>query len=181
MEAPRSGEDRSSVLEGGKASVLSTILSSRSGYSLDAGLLSLQTALHVPSDSRRETFEHRGEDGIAAPPPSGAPSLDIGYRRVGSTNFRTWVVAAAILLAAWLLRRHRVLVATVILLALLIPLAAAPLLPSRLQDFLDGLFFGGVGSALLLAVIELLGRVCRWCGLRCGAPAGPPRGRRVGI
>lgn len=155
-----------------KGSALTGRLPSRSGFSLDAGLLSLHTALHVPSDSRQETFEHRGEDGIAAPPPSNVPSLDIGYRRVGSANFRMWVVAAAVLLAAWLLRRQSVVVAVLILLALIAPLAAAPLLPASLQDLLDGLFFGGVGGAILLAVIESLRRVSTCLGFRCCPPSG---------
>lgn len=149
-----------------------------SGFSRDAGLLSLNTALIVPPGSRHETFEHRGEDGVAGVPAGASaegPALDVGFRRVGTTNFRTWAVAAGLLLATWFLRGHRTVIAALLVLAIVAPLAAAPRLPANVQDLLDGLFFGGIAGVILLALLAVAGWICgqtrRWCGAPKAASA----------
>ncbi len=144
-----------------------------SGFSRDAGLLSLNTALIVPPGSRQETFEHRGEDGVAGVPagaPAEGPALDVGFRRVGTTNFRTWAVAAGLLLATWFLRGHRTVIAALLVLAIVAPLAAAPRLPANVQDILDGLFFGGIAGVILLALLAVAGWICGQVRRCCGAP-----------
>jgi hypothetical protein len=129
-----------------------------SGYSRDAGLLSLNTTLLVPDGTDSETFHHHGEDGVSLP--SQAPALDITYRRAGMTNTRTWAVAAGLLLLTWFARKSHRLIWPTLALTLLVPFAVAPLLPASIQDLLDGLFLGSLAGFGLLCVIHLAHWIC---------------------
>ena len=116
------------------------------------GLLSLALALVRPDDSRTREFTYLGEGSTAA---------DLHLKFVQRDKSRDWTgfVMAAVVVAAWFLRKLPLTqLGSLIALLILGSLAIAPLLPTRCQAVIDGLFFGG-WAALLLGLV--------YFGLRC--------------
>jgi hypothetical protein len=116
------------------------------------GLLSLALALARPEDSRTREFTYLGE---------GSTAVDLHLKFIQRDKSRDWTgfVMAAVVVAAWFLRKLP-LTQLGALIALLIvgSIAIAPLLPTRCQALIDGLFFGG-WAALFLGLA--------YFGLRC--------------
>ena len=116
------------------------------------GLLSLALALVRPDDSRTREFTYLGE---------GNTAVDLHLKFIQRDKSRDWTgfVMAVVVVAAWFLRKLPLTqLGALIALLILGSLAIAPLLPTRCQAVIDGLFFGG-WAALLLGLV--------YFGLRC--------------
>jgi len=116
------------------------------------GLLSLALALARPEDSRTREFTYLGE---------GSTAVDLHLKFIQRDKSRDWTgfVMAAVVVAAWFLRKLPITqLGALIALLIVGSIAIAPLLPTRCQALIDGLFFGG-WAALLLGLA--------YFGLRC--------------
>ncbi len=114
--------------------------------------MSLALALARPEDSRTREFTYLGEGSTAA---------DLHLKFIQRDKSRDWTgfVMAAVVVAAWFLRKLPITqLGALIALLIVGSIAIAPLLPTRCQALIDGLFFGG-WAALLLGLA--------YFGLRC--------------
>lgn len=107
------------------------------------GLLSLALTLARQDDSRTREFTYLGE---------GSSGTDLHLKFVQRDKSRDWTafVIAVVVVAFWFVRKLPMAqLGALIALLILGSLAIAPLLPTRCQAIIDGLFFGGWAALLL--------------------------------
>ena len=132
------------------------------------GLLSLALSLTAPENSRERSFEFLG---------NGSASTDLHLKFVSRDKSRDWTafVMAAVVVIGWFCRKLPLsLRGAMIALLILGSIAIAPLLPTRCQPIIDGLFFGGWAQLIMLIVCFILKRIkCRCCSDGAAPPTTP--------
>jgi len=126
--------------------------------SINKGLLSMAIALVQPEVSSSKSFAYRGDDRT---PNRAALSL----RFTNSTTGKTFLAAIALgitLLGWWLRNISLKWKVALLLITLLGPIALFEIAPQESSLILDGIFFGGIGMAVLWALA-----CCVTCCLRC--------------
>ncbi len=121
------------------------------------GLLSLALSLAYPDDSTTREFTFLG---------NGSASADLHLKFTRRDKSRDWTcfVIAAVVVIGWFCRRLPLTLRAACVAVLIIgSIAIAPLLPTRCQPIIDGLFFGGWAVLLLGLVYWLICRIMARC------------------
>ncbi len=133
------------------------------------GLLSLALSLSAPEDSMRREFDFLG---------NGSTSADLHLKFTRRDKSRDWTcfVIAAVFVAGWFARKLPLcLRATMVAVLILGSIAIAPLLPTRCQPIMDGLFFGGWAVLIQCVVCYFITRIkCSCCCPKTGTTPPPP-------
>ena len=133
------------------------------------GLLSLALSLSAPEDSTTREFTFLGQ---------GSASTDLHLKFTRRDKSRDWTcfVMAAVFVAGWFARKLPLsLRAAMVAVLILGSIAIAPLLPTRCQPILDGLFFGGWAVLIQCVVCWLISRIkCCCCCPKSGTPPMSP-------
>ncbi len=133
------------------------------------GLLSLALSLSAPEDSMKHEFTFLG---------NGSASTDLHLKFTRRDKSRDWTcfVMAVVFVAGWFARKLPLsLRAAMVAVLILGSIAIAPLLRTRCQPIIDGLFFGGWGVLIQCVVCWLISRIkCCCCRPKVSPPSSTP-------